>query len=485
LTNSIMDAKYCGIPHVVFISDACRSAPPPGLTRISGGSVFRRSVSHPSTVDKFYGCSQDKSAFEIPRERQAFFTSALLRVLKAPPHSIVEETEISRQRVLVIPSRLLKPILESDVETKAHAWTPPFDQFPDIEAPSDLKLRSEFFAVTGPPPGPATRAEFGGQPPTPAPPSADTATLVEKRAEQVFHQPGSASQPEPEALREVARKSGFDGAAAAVMATRGREGFETHTGFTIIGAAVRRVLATGPLQNSEIYPPERQSATDIKIGVVGWDARPGTAVVEFQDGGGLVLGIMPGYVGTVAMEKGAVSAVMYAPAKHSVLYDSYSFLYQDIQNRRALAAAAASVAKLHYLAKAEGAALADYVRVTKGYDPALGILAGYAYYLADDEENVRSVHRWMSQTPVTPDILAPVPFDVAMLARKLDFQTTPGIAGCCPMFSFGWSLLDRLSVEMPHRIREAGEYRRPGTWVAFDQQGIRLVQEALERGEIR
>jgi hypothetical protein len=286
-------------------------------------------------------------------------------------------------------------------------------------------------------------------------------------------------------LRKVAQTSGFDQAVQMTNLAKGRDGFETHTGFTVIGAKVKRAWTSGQRNRESTLEPDylNPEVTHVPVGDPPWDVGSGTAIIELQNGGGLVLGIIPGYVGTVVIRDSAIAALAYAPSRDTMLYEYYKRDEQAIRERRAFATAAASVAQIQQLAKSEHLTLD--VGFDEGFDPILGILAAYAYYLADNTRKIREVFKRMSYTPFIPFPFTSVPFDVAMLAGELVFEKPPGhIASCCPLFSFGWSLLDRLNVALPGRIREAGKHRLPGLWAAFDKEGIGFFQEALDKGEI-
>ncbi len=505
-----LDAKYCGISHVVIVYDACRSlADDASLSKLGGSSVIAAegTAGH---VDLFFACPPDDSAYEIPRTKQAFFTSVLLELLKKPPAGMLEATTIRKKSVYVIPSHRLEAFLKDEVPKRAARATPPFDQSPDIETPSYLP---EFFSVVptpklasklGPPGGWDPAAGGGGKGPLPYFPMAEplrtdsellpsgrpgSSEVVAWHAQRVFRTQQKVYVV-PEELRAIEQKNGFDRAVAAMKRARGRDGFGTHTGFTIIGAKISRIALSGRSPVFELESDDlRRNVTHVRVGRPPWDVQAGTAIIELQRGGGLILAVMPGYIGTVVIQNGAIAALAYSPSVDTLLYDAYKSEESQLQDRRALAAAAAGVAKLHDLAKSEGIALAEHIRVAKGFDPCLGILAAYAYHIAGDRENVRSVYGWMSQTRVNrhgdkKEILAPVPFDVAMLAGETNRAMPPGIAPCCPMFSVGWSLLERYQIRLPAEIRIAGEYRRPGIWTAFDAEGIEHCFDALEKGQI-
>jgi hypothetical protein len=491
LEETIRDAKHCGLAHVIIVYDACRTSAEGDLRRVGGKSVIKPNYkTQPGHVDVFMASGPDQSAYLIPHAKQAFFTGVLLDILNAEPPEIIEQYQ--PQSIYMIPSRRLEKLLYKVVPQLAGSMKPPFDQMPAIGAQSDPP---ECFAIVSPP---AVGLRGGNvwtlesrteEEEQPSPPPLLASDVVKWHADRLFRG-GLGGDQMPEGLRKIERTTGFDEVAQMTSKAQGREGFETHTGFTVIGAPVKRAWTSNQRFREGWLEPDYSGdpgITHVRAGEPPWDVNPGTAIIEFEQGGGVVLGIMPGYVGTVVIRDGAIAALAFAPSRGAFLYESYKSEEQTLKERRAFATAAASVAQIQSL---EGRMFAYHVRLGKAYDPSLGILAAYAYYLAEDKENVQSVLQWMSNTPVTPwdqqpPLLAPVPFDVMMLAGALNSARPPGgVASCCPLFSFGWSLLDRLEVALPDRIREAGKHRRPGLWAAFDGDGINLFLEALGQGEI-
>lgn len=85
VTASAELARRCGIPHVVFISDACRTAPDGiGAQAITGAPIFPNIAgARPGSVDLFFANHVGEPAFEIadPRVATSRFTSAFTDVL--------------------------------------------------------------------------------------------------------------------------------------------------------------------------------------------------------------------------------------------------------------------------------------------------------------------------------------------------------------------------------------------------------------------
>jgi hypothetical protein len=521
--------KYCGIPHVVIIYDACRSfATTDKLKAVSGGPIFPAgSISKTGGhVDVFYACAPDESSFEIadtsgahPDNYRAFFTEVLLDALHKPDVTLVEQAKLGGAAVEVIPCARLETMLERQIPRLAADSNPSFEQAPDIDVLSHMP--GEFFAVV-PPPGRAEAAEvtFGGvtgaatgtavgHPPfrrgrrgkksvrkesgAPKKPKATTAEIVKWHAGQAFRQGRAPSRPLPPAMRSIERLSGFQRVASDARKTQGRRGFETHCGFTVIGAPVQSF----EVSNNACYGfvAEASTARDrhYRVGGQPWDARGGTALIQFSDGSGVALAVLPGYVGTVLVEEGQVRAITYAVAEGAREYGNYMQRQQELDERRAIATAAASIGKLQELSRQVGDGLTEYIRVDKALDPCLGVLAAYSCYLSDNPAQVKSIWDRMSRVEVAPyaaraRVLMPVPFDVSMLAGQLEPATAwkpPGVAPFCPWLSFGWSLLDLFDVSLHPAIVEAGRHRQPGTWTSFTKRGIDVLREAMKSKEIQ
>jgi hypothetical protein len=513
--------KYCGIPHVVIVYDACRSfATTDKLKAVAGGPIFPAgSISKTGGhVDVFYACAPDESSFEIadtsgahPDNYKAFFTEVLLDTLRKPDATLVEQAKLGRETVTVIPCARLEAMLERQIPKLAADSEPSFEQAPDIDVLSHMP--GEFFAVV-PPPAPvgAVVAETGtliGHPPfrrgrrgkttgrkaggAPQTPKATAAEVAKWHAGQAFRKGRAPSRPLPASLRSIERLSGFERVASAARKAHGRKGFETHCGFTVIGAPVRSFEVPNDMRHEFVAGESTARERHYRVGERPWNARGGTALVQFADGSGVALAILPGYVGTVLVEDSQVRAITYAVAEGAREYGDYLRRQRELDERRAIATAAASIGKLQELSRQFGNELADYIRVGQALDPCLGVLAAYSYYLSDNAPQVKTIWDRMSLVEVAPDeartrVLMPVPFDVSMLAGQLRPATAwapPGIAPFCPWLSLGWSLLDLFDVKLHPALVAAGRHRQPGTWTSFTKRGIDVLREAMKSREIQ
>lgn len=90
VATSEVIARYCGIPHVVFISDACRSAAEGVIfQRVTGSAVFPNvaNTQLEGAIDQFYACGLGQAAAEVrdaavpEKGFSALYTEVLLQIL--------------------------------------------------------------------------------------------------------------------------------------------------------------------------------------------------------------------------------------------------------------------------------------------------------------------------------------------------------------------------------------------------------------------
>src|SRR5439155_24193159 len=99
LNGSAEIAHHCGVPHVVFISDACRTAPE-GIQAqgVAGGEIFPTSGGGQleGSVDRFWACLVGDPAAEVrdPRittgEFRGLYTELFLDTLRGQHEEVVQ-----------------------------------------------------------------------------------------------------------------------------------------------------------------------------------------------------------------------------------------------------------------------------------------------------------------------------------------------------------------------------------------------------------
>ena len=97
LAGSVALAATCGIPHVVFVSDACRTAAE-GIRAqsITGSEIFPNREGDEHSVDQFFACDLGRPSHEVrdpdvtTAEFSALYTGELLPALNGECAELVE-----------------------------------------------------------------------------------------------------------------------------------------------------------------------------------------------------------------------------------------------------------------------------------------------------------------------------------------------------------------------------------------------------------
>lgn len=480
--GSIWLARNVGIPHVVVISDACRSRPNTSrLSQVQGGVIFpNESPRAPRpAVDVFYAALPGDPALEVSAKDatenyRGLFTDCILKGLNGSVPDLIVNIGHSHlnEEKWVVPSWELKPYLEQEVPDAAASVHIKLQQEPDIRVESHPpNYLAEF-----------TRPSSITIPRTERPAGAEEVTfrhvLRSLKDDQYFQghiQDGSL----PPNTRAIAERSDMAGAINRLMAVRGRESFETRTGFSVVGTVVERAVVTASA--CDVF--EENGAYQIRVHNDADERKARSALLQIKGGFGIPLAVLPGYIGTVVVEGGRVVTVTYLPSRHTPKYAEYEYVADEIEKRRAFVAVAARNGSFRVEGGLEAMEGARYLRTLKAIDPTLGLYSAYAYAQAGDLEGIASVFEYMSREP------EPVLFDVAMLTNKLDVRSRAGsrpfkVAPFCPMLTQGWALVDANEVWLPAVVRRARENLRPGLWTTFGKRGVAKLWSHIEDGDL-
>ena len=484
LARSITDARNSGLPHVIFVSDACRSsvAGPP-LSGVTGGLIFPNLpfAERQGEVDVYYATRPGDPAYEVPEAQatqryRGLFTDALLTAVRYPKSVLVDF--IPGTLKPVITSRKLKGFLE--------------DVVPNDAADVDIRLRQapqvivetaypKFMAEVDP-----TRIVpmRGFELVEPGPLSVDRAIQTLGAATQ-FGGPDSVLD-SPRVVgpsRNSALKNEFD----QLAELSGRQGFETQTGFTVIGAHHVEV-ESGEWQHDPPFSDPGDEPDCWHIRLKSPAAPRGrlnscTILLSLDGTTATALAILPEFVGTVKVENGRVTSVSYTPSVNSWRYGDYSRRLSELNRMRAFAAVASRNGRF-VVADENAAALAKRIRQNKSIDPTLGLYAAYAYAQAGAYRDVYSVYNYMSMDEPS----MPIPFDVGMLAARFDanaIQEAHRFAPFFPMLAQGWAYLAHGDPLYDPIHGELRQHMLPSLWTTFDRVGAQLIGNAIQSGRFR
>ena len=138
------NARFSGIPHVVFISDACRvRTADPRLLRVEGGDTIS-SWDAPweeddSVVDIFFATKAGNPAYERPAGDDAdggIFTECFLNLVTTPEPGMIDQIEVPPLSVITI--NKLGPVLKQQVAAAVERLDPNSYQRPQIRPESEL-----------------------------------------------------------------------------------------------------------------------------------------------------------------------------------------------------------------------------------------------------------------------------------------------------------------------------------------------------------
>lgn len=510
LLGSVNTARSVGIPHLVFISDACRSVPDYTLMQMTGGNIFPNDVkiNTNSNVDIFYATRPGDPSFEVSLDqsilRTGIFTRCLLEGLNGKEPSVVKSIPETAAGPVewVIPAYELKTFLEVKVPEEISEVNITLSQEPDIRVESRMP---KYLGKIHPTPAELQELEAatddntrGGLDDifiknTTKPPAkvndqyllyefidenemdkvfevlAQNKTIYkgfqDLRDEYIYDNPkGLDLQRFKTRLKTfIGAKSTFFHQIDAVAAAKGRDHFETMTGFTIVGGRI-----TGAQINKgycQLF--EEADFQQIRVDAIHESQ---SVLIVLQNGNSIPLAVVQGFIGTVVLEADKLLTVNYTPSTNNYnRYVAYKAFEEPLEQRRALVATAAR----HGLNLQDAKGAGDFLRQLKSFDPSLGLYASYAYAQSGMTADIVSVYHFMAEEPES------LLFDVALLAGQLEGQTRP-VTPFCPMLTQGWSYLDTYREQLPPVVQEAAKSLVPGLWTTFNPTGTDLLINSIQ-----
>ena len=473
--QSITHSRHLGIPHVVFFSDACRTLPANYAQNcVTGGSVFPPGKPAPPlpAVDVFYATLMCEPAYEAPpaelavemsKAHRGIFTDCALKALRGKASEVTELREEPSPPCNVVSGWTLKKHLERVVPIETAKVNLKLKQEPDIRVESrlpDCLTASPTISMAGF--GPA----FPTVPPAPPTQQREAVDLVQ------------LAMDDPEKARA---KIGVLASEAAdqLLKTEGRASFETGVGFSVFGSGVQHAMVA----DAQVDLFMEHDATHIRCYRPANFPNAPSVLIRFDDGTGTVLAVMPGFVGTVLVERGRqtskVVSVAYTPARGTARFDDFRAFEPQVRAAHAIVAAAARYGGFRIERDLAGRT-ADSLRRFKFYDPTLGIYAAYAYAQIGDEREIRSVLEYMERDQ------DPVPFDVALLADRLPpmLNRMQHVAPFCPMLGQGWALLGEAEARLHPAVALARTHLVPSLWTTFGREGVDILEAAIATGAL-
>lgn len=510
LTNAIIDsnaainvkgseerARYNVVPHVVFISDACRTAAE-GIKAqgILGSTIFpNHAAGGPEkTVDLFFATLIGDPALEIkdPNDSahgfKAVYTEALLEALRGQYPEIADTDDETGMQV--VRPRPLKKFLSKELPIRvfmATQGTNPRNQQPDARVTSDEDawLSSFSLPVGSPPP------KFGPPPSIAALEHAELAGLAISRSDlatrsiliadhgtgdfEFLGMPTSEKISRSELDVFSANNRRFKKEALRNAAPFGPLHFETGCGFKIRGAAVTECL--GKQVSFDIF----DDGALVRVHVPPHSAS--SVLLTLKNGSGVLLPAISEFLTSLTFDNDQLVDVAYEPSENSNRWGDFIAQADEIRQLRGVIASASRMGTFR-LEGDDAAVLARRMQFAKSIDPSLALYAAHAYRDQGNRGRIREMAEFMRGD------LGVCFFDIALLAGllgdQLDAPERQFICPFLPMLSQSWALLPAYDVALPAGLKNISRHVSPNSlWTLFNSDGVRLISQVLEEGNVR
>lgn len=519
LDGNVSLARAGAFAHVVFLSDACRT-PTSGVQygRIIGSDIFPNitDAELERPVDIFFGTALGAPALEVVQagagqQYQAIYTEVLLDALNGKiPEAVSNGRVRPRPLKKSLPRRVNERLRalglglpttqtpDARITSEDDAWLadipqaaaaptapPPAMSPPPAPSPAPAAPRPLFrwrlpFPTRGPaaPPPDAAPASAGAEPPVaetsaPAPASEplstrEVAKLVVDEALRgnTFGRPPTTRE-EVRTLtgREVSKNAGrfLESMAKPPGAPRAqvlpdRPGFEIH--------GHRLISATSPDGACQLGRDGDASTVSVDL-----PTRQGQALLEFDDGSGVLLPVIRGFVGVLRFRARGLDEVWYEPANEgdaTLSRQELDFLRQAISKASALGVFA--------LEGEDAGLLATRMQNLKFQDPALAVYAAYAFH---DIGQFRRIGQMQDFLRSQLDVQL---YDLALLSRaflRADAGNGP-LVPALPMLSQGWALVGALRGPVPEKLDVLRRELLPSVWSLYTPAGVQLIRAWLD-----
>ncbi|WP_343640815.1 caspase family protein [Chryseobacterium sp.] len=504
LLGSIEAARLCGIPYLVFISDACRMLPSEIQFTGNGSIIFPNGedVDVDCALDVLYATRPGNPAYEQSGDSNlkkfGLFTETLLEILRGDyPELIISNA---------IPSEQLSKYYDVDKLSEDISYKTFLDgnwQVSTISSESTIKTivnnkaRSISIAIKQNPeitiqhqtnkPG---LSEFDD--PTAKKLLLKNSTIIKKKkpSEYVildcvqeiiqnytvddFEKYTSFKSilqdaNEKNSIDFYQTKSNLVSNSELIYDSNVLQDSQISTGFTIIGVEIKDVFANCKF---EIYT--EKSRTHIKI--KNFKASE-TILLVLKNGHSIPLAILKDFIGIVIFKKNSLLTVNYTPSINSYKYKSFKKQESEINFVRSFVASAANEGFDYgktfekeiddYFVNHYYGNPGSFLRQEKSLDPSLSLYASYAYIQAGKYKDIKSIFDHMQRS----DLI----FDVVMLAGQIDKikRLTP----FCPMISLGWAYSNKFNHTLRPEVLEASKTLIPSLWTTFDTSGTEILKE--------
>lgn len=489
--GSVVLARQAGIPHVVMISDACRTAPE-GIQAqfVSGSEIFPNDpIGGPEqAVDIFFASTLGKPSLEVQnptdsaKAYEALYTGVLLNELQGNNPTIVEKASVDGEAIYVIHPRPLKKALQAAVNQRLIelGLQTKVSQIPDARITSDIDA---WLARVSEPANVQTRTRnFGGSWGSPRlwPRSMASPTTLHAISDKLLNEAlglggtlaelGKTANENPKAIGEVDLARGAQLGASPFGPTH----FETHCGFKIRGSAVAEAI-------SGFAQPQIIDSTGELVRVGNIQGPAASTLLVLRDGSSVILPAVDGFVAGLTFEEGELVDISYEPSDNTPLWQEYQSRRQELSVLRGVISSSARLG-VFKLDGNNALELARRMQYSKSVDPSLALYAAYGYHDLQRRDLIREMTSYL-QGQLTFAF-----FDLGLLGGYLGSKSSISdtrFAPCVPLLAQGWALLSAYRVSLPAELQGIQRHLMSSLWTQFKPEGTEILKELMQSRGIK
>lgn len=508
LPGSIEAARLCGIPYLVFISDACRMLPSEIYFTGNGSVIFPNGedIDVDCALDVLYATKPGNPAYEQSSNNNlkkfGLFTETLIEILNGSyPELIMSDITPNQQlsayynidqlkangayKTLIGGNWQISTIssensIKTIVNNKAKDISIAIKQNPEIyiQHQASKPSLSDFNDATAKQLLLKNFATINSKKPTEKVILDCVQNIIQNSTAADFERHGSFKSILQDANDERSidfyqKKSNLINTSEIIFDSNVIPDSRISTGFIIIGTEIIDVCTNCDF---EIYT--EKSRTHIKI--ENFESSE-TVLVILKNGHSVPLAILKNFIGTAVFKKNSLLTVNYTPSENSYKYETFKKQESEINFVRSFVASAANEG-FDYIKTFEKE-IDDYfinhyygnpgsfLRQEKSLDPSLSLYASYAYIQAGKHKDIRSIFEHMEKS----DLI----FDVVMLAGKVD--QIKNLTPFCPMISLGWAYSSKFEHIMEPKIIQASKTLIPSLWTTFDKVGTKIIKDLFNQ----
>lgn len=521
-------ARHGVFAHVIFISDACRTAAPElQYQRVGGSSIFKSSgVLRPQerSVDRYFACGLNMPSHQTRIDPngafESIYTRTLVRALLGEYHEVVcAGKRDMHPGIRQVHGWWLKKLLAmkvpEEMDTAGVAWES--WQTPDArinseptawvselgpEAPKEPHAVGQIAggdtaldeaAPAGYREGAMGRWSVGQDDGDISDPRFEQAESFDSFARSIPDDPALSftlryDVPNPmQRLEEIpsdqlppADLSVRQAAARLIAADSTVPPYlESGKGFVIHGTTLSRASAVG----SEVHIDYVDDAVAV------WSVEKIIDVLLiFADGSGTVLPAITGFIASLTIERGSLISVSYEPMQGEQFGDRWAAaraMAPQLRETRALISAMSQLGMFRLDTfgpsdRSRAEQLARQIQMAKTYDPSMAVYAAYAFY------DLQMTARNLEMAKFLAGDLEMVFFDLALVTGSFSRKQQPGdhpdrdrfyrVFPGFPLLSRGWSLLPDASESAPSLLVKLRRHVRRSLWTLFDPAGVALIE---------